>query len=186
MAGSRRHPGPGETDRGGGTEQQARELCLRLLTVRARSRGELAEALARRGYSETVVEPVLTRLAEVGLVDDRAFAEAFVRSRHGNRVLSRTALTAQLRRRGVDEETAADAAAGVDEDSEVDAARSLVRRRLGAAGATADPEAAMRRLAAMLARRGYPAALSYRVIREELAATGAAITTETGDTDPFE
>src|ERR1700742_3950956 len=56
-------------------EEQARALCLRLLTARARTRAELAGQLAKRGYPDDVSSRVLDRLAGVGLIDDTDFAE---------------------------------------------------------------------------------------------------------------
>ncbi|MBI3688341.1 MAG: regulatory protein RecX [Actinobacteria bacterium] len=159
----------------GGTEAQARELCLRLLADRARSRAELAGMLAKRGFSDPVADRVLTRFVEVGLIDDRALAEGFVRSRHARRGLARRALTAELVRRGVTDDVAAEAVSVLDDDAEAATARGLVRRRLTGSGVGADPTASMRRLAGMLARRGYPAGLAYRVVREELAACGADV-----------
>jgi regulatory protein len=150
----------------------AREICLRLLTARSRSRAELAAALARRGIPADVVERVLSRFGQVGLIDDRAFAEAFVVSRHGARGLARRALSVELRQRGIDPATASAALQGLDERTEEATARAMVARRLpGTAGL--DPAARARRLVGMLARKGYPADLSYRVVREELAADGA-------------
>jgi regulatory protein len=156
----------------GDPEWVAREICLRLLTAQARSRAELATALARRGIPADVVERVLSRFGQVGLIDDRAFAEAFVVSRHGARGLARRALSVELRQRGIDPATASAALQGLDERTEEATARALVARRLpGTAGL--DPTARARRLVGMLARKGYPADLAYRVVREELAADGA-------------
>ena len=59
-------------------EEQARSLCLRLLTARARTRAELEGQLVKRGYPDDVSERVLDRLAHVGLVDDADFAEQWV------------------------------------------------------------------------------------------------------------
>src|ERR1700682_297675 len=64
-------------------EEQARALCLRLLTARSRTRAELAGQLSKRGYPDDVSLRVLDRLAAVGLVDDADFAEQWVRSRRG-------------------------------------------------------------------------------------------------------
>ena len=50
--------------------EQARAVCLRLLTARARTRAELAGQLAKRGYPDDVSTEVIERLSEVGLVDD--------------------------------------------------------------------------------------------------------------------
>jgi len=151
----------------------ARETCLRLLTTRSCSRAELATALTRCGVPADVVERVLSRFGEVGLIDDRAFAEAFVMSRHSARGLARRALSAELRQRGIDQATASAAVQGLDEHTEEVTARTLVGRRL-AATAGLDPTARARRLVGLLARKGYPATLAYRVVREELAADGCA------------
>jgi regulatory protein len=78
---------PGDSDRASGTEpidpaEKAREICLRLLAIRPRTRTELASALKQRGIDADVADEVLTRYGEVGMVDDRAFASAWVTSRH--------------------------------------------------------------------------------------------------------
>ncbi len=150
----------------------AREICLRLLTVRPRTRAELAAALHRRGIPNDAAEQVLNRLDEVGLVNDAAFAETFVRSGHVHRGLGPHALTAELRRRGVAAAVAREAVSAVDRDDEEQRARELVRRRLR--GKTPREETTLvRRLVSMLARKGYPEGLSYHVVRDELGRGGA-------------
>ena len=57
-------------------EEQARNLCLRLLTARARTRAELEGQLTKRGYPDEVSERVLDRLSQVGLIDDRRLRRA--------------------------------------------------------------------------------------------------------------
>ncbi|MBM9469209.1 regulatory protein RecX [Nakamurella leprariae] len=141
----------------------AKAVCLRLLAVSARTRAGLAEALQRRGVPDDAARIALDRLTEVGLIDDAAYAEAFVRTKHRDRGLGRTALAAELRRKGVDGAMAAEAAAAVDPDDERRRATELVRRRLDSVMA-AGPEAARRRLAGLLARRGYPPGLVYEVV----------------------
>lgn len=147
--------------------QQAKDICLRLLTVRPRTRLELTQALARKGVEEEVVEQVLSRFDEVGLVDDAAFAEVWVRSRHNFQGMSRRALAMELRRKGVADESAAEALATVDAEAEEERARQLVRKRLRALGG-ADEAAKIRKLVGMLARKGYSEGLAYRVVKEEL------------------
>ncbi len=162
---------------GGGVEAPtdpsaaAREICLRLLTVRPHSRAELAAALHRRGIPDDAAEQVLDRLDEVGLVNDVALAETFVRSGHAHRGLGPRALTAELRRRGVTAAVAREAVSAVDRDDEEQRARELVRRRLR--GSTPREETILvRRLVSMLARKGYPEGLSYHVVRDELRRGG--------------
>lgn len=169
---------PGKFHDGKATEQEprdpvewARQICLRLLTVRPRTSAELATALRHKGIDGRTAQAVLGRLAEVGLVDDAAFAENYVHSRHAYHGLGRRALAAQLRRRGVDEATTGTAVSAVDSAAEQHRARELVRSRL--AGMTAADEATtIQRLVGMLARKGYPEGMSYRVVREELRSAG--------------
>ena len=78
-------------------EEQARALCLRLLTARSRTRAELSGQLAKRGYPNDVRDRVLNRLAAVGLVDDIDFAEQWVRSRRARAGKSKRALAAESR-----------------------------------------------------------------------------------------
>jgi regulatory protein len=146
----------------------AQTICLRLLTARPHTRAELSAALHRRAVPGDVVDQVLARFTELGYIDDAAFAQAWVQSRHAGRGLARRALAHELRARGVDEPTLREAVDDLDPDAELTRARELVARRL--AGTKGLPvEARVRRLAGMLARKGYPAGLAMRVVREALA-----------------
>ena len=111
-------------------EEQARALCLRLLTARSRTRAELSGQLAKRGYPDDVSDRVLDRLAAVGLVDDADFAEQWVQSRRANAGKSKRALAAELRTKGVDNDVITTVLAGIDADAERDRAEQLVRARL--------------------------------------------------------
>ncbi|WP_460405612.1 regulatory protein RecX [Actinophytocola sediminis] len=151
--------------------QQAKDICLRLLTVRPRTRAELRQALLRKEIPEAVADQVLGRLDEVGLIDDAAFADVWVRSRHTYQGLGRRALAMELRRKGVADDVAAEAVATVDADAEEERARQLVRKRLRSLTG-ADETARIRKLVGMLARRGYSEGLAFRVVRDELRAAG--------------
>jgi regulatory protein len=160
-------PGGGEAD----PEAVARQICLRMLTGAPRTRAQLAAALARRGVPEDVAEAVLGRFAEVGLIDDAMFANAWVESRHYGRGLSGRALAAELRSRGVASGDIQAAVARLDPEQEVETARSLVAARLAATRGQPAP-ARVRRLIGLLARKGYPQALAYRLTREALEQEG--------------
>jgi regulatory protein len=148
-------------------ESVARLICLRLLTAAPRTRAQLADALRRRGVPEDAATAVLARFAEVGLIDDAMFATAWVESRHYGRGLGRMALAAELNQRGVDRAVIQAAVSRLSPETELATARALVERRLaGTAGQPA--QVRVRRLAAMLARKGYPSGLAYRVVREAL------------------
>ena len=152
-------------------EERARDLCLRLLTARARTRAQLAAQLTKRGYPDDVSARVLDRLTEVGLVDDQDFAEQWVRSRHFTAGKGKRALAAELRIKGVEDEVIAEALADVDADAERIRAEQLVadklrRERLDDA---ADDVKVTRRLVGMLARRGYSQSMAFDVVKVALA-----------------
>ena len=158
---------PHPEDEPGDPEQVARSICLRALTGTAKTRQQLADLLAKRGIPDDVAESVLDRFGEVGLIDDAAFARAWVTSRQSGRGLARRALKAELRAKGVDGEVAEEAVALVDDQDEWEAARRLVQRRLLSLRRV-DRVTAERRLVGMLARKGYGSGLAGWVVREAL------------------
>ncbi len=169
-----RAPGPvGPQDSSAGRRDQAAEaraknICLRLLTGSPRSRADLASALARREIDPEVAERVLDRLQEVGLIDDAAYAAAFVRTKARDRGLARSALAGELRRHGVQAEVAGAALAEVGDDAELGRAQLLLDKRIDAA-MEAGYEAARRRLVGLLARRGYTPAVAVRAVDDAIA-----------------
>ena len=181
--------GPGDQDAPKGAvsardpEAMAREICLRLLTLAPRTRAQLADTLRRRRIPGPAAEAVLDRFTEAGLIDDPAFARAWVESRHHGRGLSRRALSAELHRRGVADEDVQEAVEQVGPDQEAATARQLIAGRIRATRGQ-PPEARVRKLMGVLARKGYGAALAYRVVREALEAEGAEIAGELAEPDP--
>jgi regulatory protein len=152
-------------------ESVARQICLNQLEFAPRTRAELAATLAKRGVPAEAAEAVLSRFAEVGLIDDALFAELWVTSRHNGRGLAGRALSQELRRKGVDDEAASAALATLGPDQERATARALVDRKLRSTRGLA-VDARVRRLAGMLARKGYSGGLAFAVVREALAAEG--------------
>ena len=149
-------------------ESVARRIALDLLTAAPRTRAELATAMAKRSVPDDVAKQVLDRFTEVGLIDDAAFAEAWVRSRQTRRGLAPRALARELRDKGVAEPIVADAIAAVDRDEVESAARTLARRK-ARASVGLPVEVRVRRLAGMLARKGYPSDIALRAVRDVLA-----------------
>ena len=147
---------PLEGDRAASADA-AHAAALRLLTTRARTRAELRERLEQRGFDLAAVAETLERLERVGLVDDAALAGAVAEGR-AERGLDASAIAAELRDRGVNPAIADRAAeAAVPSESRADRCRQL-------AGLPAPTR--LRRLAAYLARRGYPPDLAETVARD--------------------
>jgi regulatory protein len=155
----------------GDPEARARQICLRLLTIAPRTRAQLAQAMHRRGVPDEAAENVLSRFTDVGLIDDAAFARAWVESRHHSRGLSRRSLSAELRRQGVESDEIREAVETLDPEQEVATARRLVAQKM--AGTRGQPpEVRIRRAAGTLARKGYPPGLVFRLIKEVLEQEG--------------
>ncbi|MDJ0361440.1 regulatory protein RecX [Rhodococcus sp. H29-C3] len=178
-----------ETD-GGGTEAQAKDVCLRLLTDRARSRHELETRLSKKGFSPEVADAVLKRLEAANLVDDQAFAEQWVHSRHTYSGKGKRALSVELRAKGVSNEDALNALDQIDTEDERVRATELVHKRCrnltvpdgSGAEARAERDKIARKLVGMLARRGYSAGMAYAIVKAELARIG----TEDSNADHFD
>lgn len=148
-------------------EAAARSICLRLLTDQARSRANLAAKLHQKGIPDDVTERVLDRFTELGLIDDRAYAEAFVAAKHRERGLGRRALQMELRRKGIDPELAERAVQSIDDDAERQRAAELIAKKLDSA-ILAGLSTARRRLLGMLARRGYSSTVAIDVVNQAL------------------
>ena len=135
--------------------------ALNLLGYRARSMAEMRERLRGYGYVEETVGRVISRLEELGYLDDVEFARLKAREkarRYGPRRVS-----VELRKSGVGEELARE----VVEDefagrSEVGEARSAAARRYNERGSDAEA----RRVYGFLVRRGYSAEVCAQVARE--------------------
>ena len=148
--------------------------ALRFLESRARSIAEVRSRLVTNGYRPDLVESCLTRLTELGMLDDDAFARQWVESRDRARPRGERALRAELRQKGVERpivdavlEDRADTSddpegPGADED----AARRLLLKNARALDRIADPRARRQRAYTLLARNGFDPDTASRVAGE--------------------
>ena len=162
---------PAEQDRDADPAAVARAIVLRQLTNSPKSRLQLARKLAERNIPDDVAEAVLDRFEEVKLVDDADFADMWVRSRSQSRKLAKGALRRELAEKGIDEDTAAGALEQLSDEAEESAARELVQRKLRGITAfhdRAERDKTTRRLASVLARKGYQPSQAFRIVGEVL------------------
>lgn len=145
-------------------EAVARAIVLRRLTSSPRTRAELRADLDRRLVPGEVSDRVLDRFHEVGLVDDRSLAQSFATSGTVNRGWSRREVARRLRERGIAEDDIEQAVEPITDENERDRALSLVRRKWARLEAV-DRDVRRRRLAGMLARKGYSPGLALSVVR---------------------
>jgi regulatory protein len=139
----------------------ARERILKLLSVRARSSGELRDRLIREGHDAESVDGALNRLERVGLVNDCEFARNYVRSLMVRKPSGKAGLLFRLRKYKVDATIARDAIEEAYSDSsEEELARDILDDRYPGLERL-EYEVAARRIASLLKRRGFgPPAIS--------------------------
>ncbi|MDO4791264.1 MAG: regulatory protein RecX [Buchananella hordeovulneris] len=167
-----RKAGPGSPGPAASPAEQvdlAREAALRSLTACARTRAQLEQSLARKGFEPPVIAQVLDRLTEVGLVDDAAYARALVRDRAKERGLSRKAIAVELSRKGIAGTVAREALEELDPDSERATALELARAKARATRGL-DYQVRARRTLAHLGRKGYGSEVANWATRAALAA----------------
>lgn len=145
-------------------ETRARRYLLQLLRYRPRSRAEAEDRLRKRGYSAKTIVVTLAWAEEAGLLDDAAFAKLWIADRLAHRPCGASLLRRELRERGIPPEAIEEALAqaGLDEEG---LARELAEER-SARYRDLPPEERQEKLLAFLSRRGFPAPLCARVIRE--------------------
>lgn len=138
------------------------EAALRFLETRARSESEVRRRLTGAGYQPTLVDGAITRLRELGILDDEAFARAWVESRDRARPRGERAIRAELRLKGVDQATVDEilderrtSGEGTDASPDVEAARRLLERHTRALARVPDDRARRQRAYALLARHGF-------------------------------
>lgn len=173
-------------------EQALRRKALRLLAVRDRTRAELRQRLGRQA-PEDMVERVLAWLEQLGYVDDRRFAQQWVRGRRAGSGPRK--LFFDLRQKGIDTQLIREELARwTDPEQTYQAAVNLVRARLGrrhrfrladtgqsledgrrsGEAGNEESERLRRRLVAHLVRRGFDLEVAERAVREVLSEEGSA------------
>ena len=155
-------------------EGLARKVIYDRLAVRAQSRSDLAQALAKKLVPEEVASAMLDKFEAAGLIDDEEFARAWVQSRQRSKGLSSRVLAMELRRKGVDDEISKEVLAELDPADELEAAHRLVQTKLRSLERF-DDTTKTRRLTSMLARKGYSPQIAFDVVRQELGAQAAAL-----------
>ncbi|NNF07830.1 MAG: regulatory protein RecX, partial [Candidatus Eisenbacteria bacterium] len=135
------------------------------------SRRELQLKLRKKSYDSEVIETVLDRLQEVGLINDEQFAQAYVESRQRRRPRGPRLLQAELQAKGVDRDIIAATLAELEgeEDPVLAAERALKPKLRGLR--KLPPEAAKQKASQFLLRRGFPYGIVEKVVSSSLLDT---------------
>ena len=130
-----------------------RRKALSLLARAEQCRQGLAAKLFKKGFSRKAVSASLDKLEAAGLLDDRRFAEAWVRSRLRGRPEGPSRLRAALMAKGISSATAGEAVASVFEEMGDEDAEETLRRALEKL--SGKPGISKEKLIAGLVRRGF-------------------------------
>lgn len=145
---------------GDATAPSALDKALQLVAARPHFRAQLGRKLAERGYPVEEVEEALTRLAELGYLDDQALAATESERLRARKGLGRAGVAAELARKGAPRSAVDGALGGVDFEQELAGARAAGERWLRAH----EPEGAA--LGRHLARKGYGGHVIFRVLKD--------------------
>jgi len=165
------------------------DAAARFLEVRPRSVDEVRRRLRDAGYRLDLVVTAIERLTDLGMLDDEAFARAWVESRDRARPRGERALRSELRRKGVVDSivtevlgerdaglgggAAPDGGEAPAESADETAAARLLARRGAAAAREADPRRRRAKAYALLARNGFDPDVAGRAVAAWLTQDGS-------------
>ncbi len=147
----------------------ARRRLVRYLTTRKKTSAEARQYLTRVGFSDYAIEQALAAARELGLLDDAAFAQAYVRTQKKVTRKGPRAIGHELRARGVSEDLAEAALdANYTPEQQAELARIVARKRLASLSPQKRDAKLHQRLYQFLLRRGFDPEICSETLRELL------------------
>ncbi|MGQ9455375.1 MAG: regulatory protein RecX [Armatimonadota bacterium] len=146
------------------TFRKAYEGALKLLAYRDRSISEIRKRLLSADFPEDVVDEVVSRLSNEGMLDDKKFSQEWVSSRATSKPMGKTRLVWELRSKGVDTDIIEEVLNDFDDDTELMLARSAAQDKFRRVNRE-DPSFRTR-LTSFLMRRGFDWDVIRRVVDE--------------------
>ncbi|AMM20557.1 hypothetical protein AX769_10875 [Frondihabitans sp. PAMC 28766] len=165
-------PGAGPEETVEAARTRAENISLHALSRRGVSSAEMAKTLRSRDLPDEVVEHEIERLERVGLLNDAELAENLVQTKQSRKGLGKSAISSELRQRGLAQEAIDAAVAEIDDDDEQARADEWAHKRAGQLRGL-DQATAERRLNAFLMRRGYRSEVIRRAVESALPRGGS-------------
>lgn len=148
--------------------------AVRLLNHRDRSAGELRERLEKAEFEPELIEQVVQRCVENGMVDDSRFASEWVRQRSNHQKKSPAVLRRELRNKGVDGTIIEEALSNItwdDQQATIDELATKKAQSIKAPPADrAEYNKYLRRVVGVAARKGFPEGACIAAARQALDA----------------
>ncbi len=141
-------------------------IALEMLSRRRRSEQEVLARLGQRGITPQTCEEVVFALREMGYLNDRAFAEAWVRDRKKTKPMGRYRLARELLEKGIERSLIDEVLGGeAGSEDELELALDLARARLARIQGHS-PDVVQRRLGQFLLRRGFSQETTTKVVKQ--------------------
>lgn len=149
--------------------ERGKEKIMDFLTYAPRTRAELFEKLEKKGFKEVAIVAALDRLAEVGVIDDQKFANDWAYSRFHYANKAPYLIARELRQKGIEEELIAIAIEPFGDESTMRSKAleiaSVKIRGIKKSSGSLNPQD-IQKIAAHLARKGFPPNLCFEVAKE--------------------
>ena len=153
--------------------ERARALAISMLDRTQLSSADLRARLIAKEADPAVADAIVERYLEVGLLDDKSLAAMIARTRQIERGHAPRVIEAELRRKGFAEVDIESALEHMTVEVQLEAARALAESRWERmSGLNSDVR--VRRLAAFLGRKGYPASMVFGLVRDLIRADSEA------------
>lgn len=145
-------------------EEEIRQALLKNITRGSKSSGQLRTAMLAKEYPSELVDQLIERLTEVGLIDDFRMAKDLVDSQLSRKAVAKSALARTLREKGFAKDAIDAALVGIDSDSELEAAKKVAETRIRQL-MKLEPDVRSRRLAGFLSRKGYSSSVVWAAVK---------------------
>jgi regulatory protein len=142
--------------------EQAFQRALHYLSFRIRSEQEIRLNLQKHQIPENIIDPVLNRLRERSLVNDRDFAQQWIDNRNRFHPRGKRALSSELYRKGISNQIIEETLIDLDES---ELAYKFARKKVEKLK-TLDKPNFQKKMYGYLSRRGFAYGLSKEVVRD--------------------
>jgi len=145
-------------------EEEVRQALLKLIERSSKSSGALRKLLAEKDLPAQVIDQMIDRFIEVGLIDDYALARDFTELAVSRKSKAKSVIARELRAKSFPQEAIDAAIADIDVESELEAAKKLAESRIRQL-MKLDPDVRTRRLSSFLMRKGYSSSVVWAATR---------------------
>jgi regulatory protein len=143
----------------------ARNIAIRALGPRAKSRLEITQLLKKKNVEDEIITTVCDDLELHGYLNDLDFAQQWAESRARHKRVAKKIIEGELRSKGISQEFISEALADISTDGEYEMAKEVALKKYNSI-AHLEKDVIYRRLQSLLSRKGYELGTISRVIKE--------------------